>query len=351
MGDTRGEPAAGHFRKWDIMSRPVTGTRDRMLHDERKGDELRDHLAATLAHELRSPLTSILIGLQAIRDGGVEEAAALQACDVVERQARHMARIIDGVLDLSRAGRDRLALRSERVDLAAVVTDAVEVARPSLSSRGHRLTVSLPRRPVLLVADPSRLVQILTNLLTNAARYTDPGGEIVLTAEAAGGEVVLRVRDNGMGIAPGLLRRIFDPFSQGGRTGNGACGGLGIGLALVKSLVELHGGSVTAYSRGPGTGSEFVVRLPAGAPAVAQAPVPGGLAAVFSAGVLLGPWIGPAGGRGWQVLLAAAVTAVVALFGFVWLRRTHSTRRWKAALDLYAAREAVRGRRRKDPPL
>ena len=323
------------------------------LHPEvgKDGSRLQDHLAATLAHELRNPLTSILTGLHVLRHSGVDEAAARQAHDWAERQARHMERIIEGVLDICRAGQDKLSPRKERMDLAALVVDAVEIARPSLTSRGHHLTVSLPPEPVSLVADSSRLIQVLTNLLMNAAQYTDPGGEIGLSAEVAGGVVVLRVRDNGMGISPDLLPRVFDLFQQGDRPGDRAYGGLGIGLALVKSLVELHGGSITAYSQGPGTGSEFVVRLPNCAPTVEEGPVPGGLATVLSAGVMIGPWFRrPADGRGWQVLLAVAAIALIVLL-FVWLYRARSARRWKAALDAYAAWEIARDRRRKAPPL
>jgi signal transduction histidine kinase len=248
-----------------------------VLHPE-AGGRLQDHLAATLAHELRNPLTSILLDLHVLRHGGVDEGLAREARERAERQARHVARIIDDVLDVCRAGQDKLSLHTERVDLAAVVEDAVEIARPSLIGRDHRLTVSLPPKPVSVVADASRLVQVLTNLLTNAARYTDRGGEVFLAAAAADGVVVLRVRDNGMGIAPDLLPRIFELFEQGDGPGTREGGGLGIGLALVKSLVELHGGSVAAYSRGPGTGSEFVVRLPNGVRSVEADHVPGGLA-------------------------------------------------------------------------
>jgi signal transduction histidine kinase len=314
------------------------------------GGRLQDHLAATLAHELRNPLTSILTGLHVIRHSGADEATAREAFDWAERQAWHMERIIEGMLDICRAEQDKLSFRKARVDLAAVVVDAVESARPALTSRGHHLTVSLPPEPVSLVADASRLIQVLTNLLTNAAQYTDPGGEIGLAAAVADGVVMLRVRDNGMGIAPDLLPRIFDLFQQGDRPGNQACGGLGIGLALVKSLVELHGGSIAAYSQGPGTGSEFVVRLPNCAPSLEEGHVPGGLATVLSAGGMIGSWFRPADGRGWQVLLAGAAVALIALL-FVWLYRARSTRRRKAALDAYAVREIARDQRRKAPPL
>lgn len=213
--------------------------------------------------------------MHVIRHRGADEAAARQACDRAERQVRHMARIIQDVLDICRAGQDKLSLRKERVDLAVLVADAVEIARPTLASRGYRLTVSLPRKPVSLVADVSRLIQILTNLLTNAAQYTAPGGKISLAVEVADDVVVLRMRDNGMGIDPDLLPRVFDLFRQGDRPTNRAGGGLGIGLALVKALVGLHGGSIKAYSQVPGTGAEFVVRLPNCAPKIEEGHVSG----------------------------------------------------------------------------
>jgi nitrogen-specific signal transduction histidine kinase len=255
---------------------PVTAGSDRIAHHEpldrstedgldpeleKAGNRLEHRLIAILAHELRNPLASIMLALHVLRERHTDGPMDRHACDAAERQARHMAQIIEQVLDLCRAGQDKLPLCKERVDLAAVVAGAVETAGAFLATRGHHLTVSLPPGPVSLVADPSRLNQILTNLLTNAAKYTDPGGEICLAAEVAAGGVVLQVRDNGMGIAPDLLPRVFDLFQQGAKPADQACGGLGIGLALVKSLVELHSGTVSAFSGGPGTGSQFVVRL------------------------------------------------------------------------------------------
>jgi signal transduction histidine kinase len=239
-------------------------TTDVSLHPEvwSAGNQLKDHLTATLAHELRSPLASILTALRVMRDRRVDEVTARQVRDRAERQALHMARIIEDVLAIWRADQGKLSLRTERVDVAAVMAGAIEIVGPFLTARGHHLTISLPREPVSLVADSSRLNQVLTNLLTNAAKYTNPGGEICLAAEEAAGAVVLRVCDNGKGIAPDLLHRIFDLFQQGERPGDRARSGLGIGLALVKLLVELHGGSVAAFSHGPDTGAEFVVRLP-----------------------------------------------------------------------------------------
>jgi signal transduction histidine kinase len=173
-----------------------------------------------------------------------------------------VVRVIEDLFDLCAGSRDSLPLRKEVVELAGIVAGATETTAHLLAGRGHRLTVSLPAEPVFLVADPLRLEQVLTNLLANAAKFTDPGGHIRLTAEAEGGQAVLRVRDNGRGITPDLLSRVFDLFWQSPGTGNQGAGGLGLGLALVKSLVELHGGCVAAYSDGPGTGAEFIVQMP-----------------------------------------------------------------------------------------
>jgi signal transduction histidine kinase len=154
-------------------------------------------------------------------------------------------------------------LRKEVVDLGAVVAGATEATAHLMAARGHRLTVALPDGPVSLMADPARLEQVLTNLLANAAKFSDPGGDIALTAAVEAGLIVLRVRDNGRGIAPDLLPRVFDAFWQVPEAGKNGAAGLGLGLALVKSLVEMYGGSVAARSEGPGTGAEFIVRLPA----------------------------------------------------------------------------------------
>jgi signal transduction histidine kinase len=220
-----------------------------------------DESLATLAHELRDPLATILFALEAIPDDG--DAAARQARAIAQHQARRAVRLVDDLFDLCAGARARLPLRKEIVELAEVVAAATQATAHLVVARRHRLTVSLPGRPVFLLADPLRLEQVLTNLLANAAKYTDPGGDIRLGAEAEGGLVVLRVRDNGRGIAPELLPRVFDLFRQGPNSGDGHRVGLGLGLALVKSLVELHGGSVAACSDGPDTGAEFVVRLPA----------------------------------------------------------------------------------------
>jgi signal transduction histidine kinase len=216
-----------------------------------------------VAHELRTPLAATLSGVYVITSECDMDQLARRALAVMERQLQHAMRIVDDLFDLSAGSLHKLSLCKEEVALAEVVERATEIAGHLLSARRQRLTVSLPSEPVYLEADPLRLAQVLANLLGNAAKFTDPGGHIRLAAAVEAGEVVVRVQDDGRGIDPDLLPRVFDLFRQIPTTGVRATGGLGIGLALVKALVELHGGLVTACSDGPGTGSEFVVRLPA----------------------------------------------------------------------------------------
>jgi CheY-like chemotaxis protein len=182
---------------------------------------------------------------------------------MMERQVQHLVRLVDDLLDVSRIMRNRIELRKERVDLAAVLARAVETAQPLIDAQQHQLGVSLPTPPVWLEGDPVRLAQVVGNLLLNATKYTDTAGRIWLTGERVGGDAVIRVRDTGVGIDADLLPRIFDPFTQADRSLARSQGGLGIGLTVVKYLVEMHGGTVSAHSDGPGQGSEFVIRLPA----------------------------------------------------------------------------------------
>lgn len=254
---SRKKPAAG----------PTAGAAGGRDHPAGRGaDERRvEECLATVAHELRGPLTAITFALEVMADAGGDDAVAGQARAIAKRQVRRAARLVDDLFDGAAASSGRLSLRRTVVDVAGVVAGAVETAGHLLAGRGHRLTVSLPAGPLLVLADPLRLEQVLTNLLANAAKFTDPGGHVHLTAAPDGGQVVLRVRDDGRGIAPRLLPRVFDRFAQGTDPGGRRPGGLGIGLALVKSLVELHDGSVVAVSDGIGRGAEFVVRLPAAA--------------------------------------------------------------------------------------
>ncbi|MBI2875420.1 MAG: response regulator [Candidatus Tectomicrobia bacterium] len=244
-----------------------------------EADRRKDEFLAMLSHELRNPLGAISNVVEVLRRRGSTDPVCDQMHAILDRQVTHMARLLNDLLEVSRVTQSKIALRQEPVDLATAVSRAVETARPLLETRGHDLQVSLPAQPVRLEADPMRLEQILVNLLDNAAKYTEPGGQISLTAEREGeqapgsepaldliqgpGQAVLRVRDTGVGIPPELLPHVFDLFTQGDRAPDRAQGGLGIGLTLVKRLVEMHGGSVAAYSDGPGKGSELVVWLPA----------------------------------------------------------------------------------------
>ncbi len=224
-----------------------------------EADRRKDEFVATLAHELRNPLAALLTAVEILKQP--EARAAAMTLDVIDRQLAHMVRLIDDLLDVSRITRGKLHLRSERLTLASVVDAALEVSRPLIDRQGHGLTIE-PVPEVRLDGDSTRLAQVISNLLTNAAKYTERGGRIVLTARRDGGEVVVSVRDTGIGIPPTMLTKVFEMFGQVDRGREKATGGLGIGLSLVKGLVEMHGGSVEARSEGEGRGSEFVVRLP-----------------------------------------------------------------------------------------
>jgi len=234
----------------------------RLYAQLREADRRKDEFLATLAHELRNPLAPVrnavhLLHLQAPPGG--EGKWPLQ---VIDRQMVQMTRLIDDLMDVSRITRGKLQLQTQRIELGEVIRAAVETSRPMLERSGHELTVTVPPERLYLHADPTRIAQALSNLLNNAAKYTEWGGRVWLTAERQGSDVVLRVRDTGIGIAPEMLPRIFDMFAQADRSLDRAQGGLGIGLTLVKRLVEMHGGSVQAQSEGPGKGSEFTIRLP-----------------------------------------------------------------------------------------
>jgi signal transduction histidine kinase len=220
----------------------------------------KEELLAILGHELRNPLAPIRTALELMRLQAPD--VALRERTAIERQVGHLARLVDDLLDASRIIRGRVELRRKPVELAQVVAAAVERAGPLLESRGQRLTLAVPLRGLCVDADEVRLAQAVAHLLGNAARYSAPGGPITVRAVVMGDQVVLSVRDEGAGIDPDLLPRIFEPFVQGPRTIDRAAGGLGLGLAIVRGLVALHGGTVTAHSEGPGLGAELVVRLP-----------------------------------------------------------------------------------------
>jgi signal transduction histidine kinase/ActR/RegA family two-component response regulator len=249
-----------------------TANRDLYMHQikqeradaSQEANRRKDEFLAILAHELRNPLAPIQSSVKVLHHLlGTADAPVLKALNVVDRQSRQLTRMVDDLLDVTRIAQGRLELRRTRLNLAAVLEQAVQTSEPIFKARNHELTVSLPPDPVYLDADPARLVQIVVNLLNNAGKYTDPGGRVWLSATRDGEQAVIRVRDNGVGIPATMLSRIFDLYTQGDGSQQRSPGGLGIGLSLVRRLVELHGGSVTCYSPGRGQGSEFVVRLPA----------------------------------------------------------------------------------------
>ncbi len=235
-----------------------------------EADRRKDEFLATLAHELRNPLAPILNSVAVLKAPGATEADQRELREVIERQVQHMSRLLDDLLDVNRITTGKFELRKNRVTLAAVVEAALETSRPLINAAGHELTVSTPGEPIYLDADLVRLAQVFGNLLNNAAKYTDRGGQIWLTATRDRDDVVVAVRDNGIGISGEMLPRIFDMFSQASPALKRSQGGLGIGLSLVKGLVELHGGSIAAESGGPGQGSTFAVRLPIAAEAARQ---------------------------------------------------------------------------------
>ena len=238
-------------------------TEQKKHQDLQEANRRKDEFLAMLAHELRNPLAPIRNAVAILHHLGPGDEKLTYAREIIGRQVQHLARLVDDLLDVSRITLGKAQLHTERVELAAVVTRAVETSQPVIDARRHRLTLSLPPKGVQVQADPTRMAQVISNLLTNAAKYTDEGGEIFLTTEQESGQVVVRVRDTGMGIPADLLPRIFDLFTQGDRSLARSEGGLGIGLTLVRRLVEMHGGTVEASSAGLGQGSEFVVRLPA----------------------------------------------------------------------------------------
>lgn len=227
----------------------------------READRRKDEFLATLAHELRNPLAPIQNGLQILNLNPPAEAAARTRA-MMKRQLTHMVRLVDDLLDISRVTSGKVRLRPEPTDVRAAVEAAVEATRPTVEAGRHALTITLPDEPLPLTADPTRLAQVVGNLLTNAAKYTPPGGRIEVSAARDGGFAVVRVADNGMGIPADMLPRVFDLFAQVDRHLERAQGGLGIGLSLVQRLVGMHGGTVTAESPGPDAGSTFTVRLP-----------------------------------------------------------------------------------------
>ncbi len=250
--------------------------RKRMEVELHEADRRKNEFLAVLAHELRNPLAPIRNAVELLKLARDNTAMIEQARDVIERQLRHMVHLIDDLLDLGRITRGKIELRKERVDLTQIFRSALESTTPFFEAMDHELIMTLPEQPIQLDADPVRLTQVISNLLNNAAKYTVKGGRIWLAAERLGPQVLISIRDTGVGIAADQISRIFEMFSQVTPALERSQGGLGIGLALVKGLVELHGGTIEARSEGPGKGSEFRVTLPVVDIPAAESPQAGG---------------------------------------------------------------------------
>jgi PAS domain S-box-containing protein len=263
LPDEAGRPVALATVSQDVTERKrLEDNLRRLAGDLSDADRRKNEFLAMLAHELRNPLAPISNAARALRMGAGDRQAVQSAAEMLERQVSQMARLVDDLLDMSRITRGRIELRPERVELAPIVNQAAEAARALYRSLNHELIVTMPAKPLYLNADPMRLTQVIGNLLSNAAKFTDQGGHIVLTVEQQDGQATLKVRDDGIGIAREDIPGIFDMFAQLDTSLERSRDGLGIGLTLVKTLVEMHGGTVDVHSDGRGRGSEFVVRLP-----------------------------------------------------------------------------------------
>ncbi len=269
---TRTQDANGVHTGFSKILRDMT---DRKQAEEgmQQADKRKDEFLATLAHELRNPLAPIRNGLELLKLT-TDPLKWEQARGMMERQLDHMVRLVDDLLDISRITQNRLELRRSPVEFSTLVQNAIEIARPLIEANGHTLSVSTPSWPIYLNADPTRLAQVFGNLLNNSAKFTNPGGHISLNAECEGDEIVVTVKDSGIGIAPESLPRLFEMFSQVDGSLERARGGLGIGLALVKGLTEAHNGKVEVRSAGLGEGCTFVVRLPMAVPKPGQIGMP-----------------------------------------------------------------------------
>ena len=256
----------------DLAGRTAIALDNALLYSRiQSADQRKDEFLAMLAHELRNPLAPIRSAVEVMRHVGGQAPLWMRSRDVIDRQVAHLTRLVDDLLDVSRLTQGKIHLEKQSVDLASVIECALEVSRPLIDSRKHHLEVRLPATPVYLDGDPMRLAQVFSNLLNNAAKYTPEEGRISVIAELAGNQVLVRIQDNGCGISADLLPHLFDLFTQANRSLARSEGGLGVGLSLVRDLVQKHGGSVKARSDGPGEGSEFIVGLPVlhGKPAIA----------------------------------------------------------------------------------
>ncbi len=247
----------------DLAHRAAVAVENARLYSELKeADDRKDRFLATLAHELRNPLAPMRYSLDIAKDANADPEFIPRALDIMERQLGQLVRLVDDLLDVSRITQDKLELRRSTIELDSVIRQAVETIRPLAESKSVNVAIDLPEAPIYLNADPTRIAQVFTNLLNNACKFTGTAGNVLLSARADGKEVVVSVKDDGVGISEAQLPRVFDMFAQLDETFEGTKGGLGIGLTLVRRLAEMHGGTVSVTSKGLKMGSEFFVRLP-----------------------------------------------------------------------------------------
>src|SRR5260370_22079 len=261
--DETGQPVRMLGIAMDVTARKTLEKElEQRVHELAEGDRRKDEFLAMLAHELRNPLAPIRNALQILKTPSAGESLVIMAQEVMDRQTQQLTRLVEDLLDVSRITRGKINLHRETIELAAVVKRAVETARPLMEEQRHDFTVYLPPEPILIHGDLIRLAQALANVLNNAGKYTETGGQVEVWAERRDGTAIIRVRDTGIGISAEVLPRSFDLFTQAERSLDRSQGGLGIGLTLVRRLVELHDGSVVVSSGGVGRGSEFVIRIP-----------------------------------------------------------------------------------------
>lgn len=250
-----------------LASRAAVALDNALLYESlQRADRQKNEFLSMLAHELRNPLAPVRTGLEMLRLGGGQPAVLSTTCEIMERQVRHLVRLVDDLLDVSRFTQGKIQLQIAQIDAAEVVRNALEISRPAIEARRHALTVDLPAEPVWLEADLVRLTQVVSNLLNNSAKYTEDHGSIEVSLKRDNGFALIGVRDSGVGISPEMLDQVFDLFVQADRSLDRSAGGLGVGLTLARHLIDLHGGTIEASSEGHGRGSEFVLRLPTIAP-------------------------------------------------------------------------------------
>jgi signal transduction histidine kinase/ActR/RegA family two-component response regulator len=257
-------------RRYAAQQREAVRDAEEARAEAERASRTKDEFLAMLGHELRNPLAPIQTALQLMRLR--DDGSGTRERTVIERQVTHLTRLVDDLLDVARIARGKVQLRMERLNVRDVIAKAVEIASPLIEQRRHTLDVQVPRRDLTVDGDPTRLAQAVANLLTNAAKYTEPGGHVSIRVEQAGTEIAIRVRDSGIGISAEMLPRVFDRFIQERQSIDRAQGGLGLGLSIVRSLVAMHGGTVSAHSAGVNRGSEFVIRMAAASGAAVQTP-------------------------------------------------------------------------------